>query len=235
MPTGAELDSCECMFESGGVSLGLGQVPAETLRAVESEASGALATERFLPVLPVLEPLLGAAGVRRGATVAVANSTSLALALVAGGSAAGAWVAAVGLPDLGVVAAAEAGVVLDRFALVPEVPRERWAAVVAACVDGMDAVVAAPPPGVRSDHARRLAARARERRTVLVLTGGALPAWPHPADLRLTVEHSRWDGLDQGHGYLATRQVEVTATGRGTPARRCHLLLPGPDGSAVAA
>ena len=47
------------------------------------------------------------------------GSTSLALQLVAAASAAGSWVAAVGVPALGAVAAAEAGVVLERLALVP--------------------------------------------------------------------------------------------------------------------
>src|SRR4029453_14259220 len=72
-----------------------------------------LADERLLPVVPVLQPLLPGHGLRRGTTVAVAGSAALALALVAGASAAGSWVAAVGLPDLGIVAAAEAGVALE--------------------------------------------------------------------------------------------------------------------------
>ncbi|MGH9177562.1 MAG: hypothetical protein ACRD0N_03275, partial [Acidimicrobiales bacterium] len=65
----------------------------------------ALAGERLLPVHPALAGLLPGGGLRRGSTVAVAGSTSLALALVAGPSGAGSWCAAVGVPSLGLVAA----------------------------------------------------------------------------------------------------------------------------------
>lgn len=223
----------EHIFESDDVKSG--RVPGGvTLRAAEMSEHGASAADRLLPVLPALQPLLGAPGVRRGATVAVAGSTSLALALVSGASAAGSWVAAINLPDLGVVAAAEAGIALDRLALVSRPPHESWATVVAALLDGVDVVLTAPPPGVRADHARRLAARARERRAVLVLTGGSSqPAWPDGADLRLAVERSHWHGLGQGYGRLTAREVEVVATGRGAYARprRHRLLLPDPDGT----
>lgn len=224
----------EHIFESDEVNSGRGPAGA-ALQVAETDARTAPAGDRLLPVLPELVPLLGASGVRRGATVAVTGSTSLALALVAGASAAGSWVAAVNLPDLGVVAAAELGVALGRLALVPRAPRERWAAAVAALLDGMDVVLTAPPPGVRADHARRLSARARERRTLLVLTS-TRPAWPDGADLRLTVEDSRWHGLGQGHGRLTVREVGITATGRGSYAqpRHARLLLPGAGGGVAA-
>ncbi|HMQ29009.1 MAG TPA: ATP-binding cassette domain-containing protein, partial [Acidimicrobiales bacterium] len=71
------------------------------------------ADERCLPVSERLEPLLVGTGLQRGSVVAVrgapgSGATSLALALVAGPSASGSWVAAVGLPWLGLRAAAEA-------------------------------------------------------------------------------------------------------------------------------
>jgi hypothetical protein len=120
-----------------------------------------LARDRRLPVLPAFDPLLPATGLRRGTTVAVGaapgvtGATSLALALAAGASQAGSWVAAVGLGSLGLVAAAELGVALDRLVLVADPGRERtgWASVVAAMVDGFDLVLVAaggsggPGPG----------------------------------------------------------------------------------------
>jgi hypothetical protein len=188
-----------------------------------------LADERLLPVLPALRSLLPHPGLRRGATVAVTRSAALALALVAGASAAGSWVAAVGLPDLGIVAAAETGIVLERLALVPAPGAGAWPTVVAALLDAVDVVLVRSPPGLPAAQARRLIARARERGTVLVPLG----PWPQPADLRLAVTASTWHGIGQGHGHLRSRLAEVVATGRGaaTRERRTLLWLPSPDGT----
>jgi hypothetical protein len=192
-----------------------------------------LADERLLPVVPALRPLLPGQGLRRGTTVAVGRSAALALALVAGASAAGSWVAAVGLPDLGIVAAAETGITLERLALVPTPGARAWPTVVAALLDAVDVVLVRPPPGLPAGQARRLAARARERGAVLVTLG----AWSEPADLRLAVATSAWHGLGQGHGRLQARQVEVVVAGRGaaTRERRLHLWLPASDGTIASA
>jgi len=186
-----------------------------------------LARERTLPVLAALEPLLPEGGLRRGATVAVSGGTSLALALVAGPSVAGSWCAAVGMPSLGLVAAAEVGVALERFPLVAG-SRTDWPAVTAALLDAVDVVLLCPPPHVRASDARRLRARARERGAVLVTTGASTP----DADVRLTMTRGEWEGLGRGHGRLAARRVEVVATGRGAAARerRASLWLPAPGG-----
>src|SRR4030095_5060648 len=138
-----------------------------------------LADERLLPVLPALQPLLAGRGLRRGATVTVSRSAALALALVAGASAAGSWVAAVGLPDLGIVAAAETGIALERLALVPTPGAKAWPAAVAALLEDGDVVLVRAPARLPAAQARRLAARARERGAVLVPLG-APPAPAHP-------------------------------------------------------
>jgi hypothetical protein len=188
-----------------------------------------LAGERLLPVVPALRPLLPGQGLRRGTTVAVGRSAALALALVAGASAAGSWVAAVGLPDLGIVAAAETGIALERLALVPAPGTRAWPTVVAALLDAVDVVLVRPPAGLPAGQARRLAARARERGAVLVPLG----TWSEPADLRLAVAASAWHGLGQGNGRLQARWVEVVVGGRGAAGRerRVRLWLPGPDGT----
>src|SRR5918995_4072846 len=198
-----------------------------TLRS--SGRSAVLADERLLPVVPALRPLLPNQGLRRGTTVTVSRSAALALALVAGASAAGSWVAAVGLPDLGILAAAETGIALERLALVPTPGPRAWPTVVAALLDAIDVVLVRSPPGLPPAQARRLAARARERGAVLVPLG----PWSEPADLRLAVTASTWRGLGQGHGRLHSRQVEVLVTGRGpaTRERRVHLWLPSPNGA----
>jgi hypothetical protein len=192
----------------------------------------------MLPVPAAFRPLLPGHGLRRGSTVTVSRSASLALALVARASADGSWVAAVGLPDLGVVAAAESGLTLERLALVPHPWPRAWVTVVAALLDAIDVVLVRPPPGLRAADARRLSARAWERGAVLVSLG----AWSEPADLRLAVTASQWQGLGQGHGSLASSGVARCPTCQATwqlsprPCQRCvlaqrvHQLLGEEDG-----
>src|SRR5919197_6254972 len=186
--------------------------------------------ERPLPVLPPLAPLLPHGALRRGSTVVVQGTPSLLLALLAGPSQAGSWCAVVGMPALGLVAAAEAGVALDRLPLVPA-PGTDWASVAAALLDALDVVVVAPRSRIRDADARRLAARARQRGSVLV-PFGVPAAGGEGADLWLTVGDARWKGLGDGHGHLKARQVEVRCAGRGSAARprRARLLLPDPGG-----
>src|SRR5688572_8266448 len=195
-----------------------------------------LAREQRLPVLSAVEGLLPGGGLRRGSTVSIGTAagvgggTSLALALVAEASRVGSWVAAVGLPSLGLVAADELGVALERLVLVAAPERDAWGGVVAALVDGFDLVVLhAGRTGVRTVDARRLVARARERGSVLVQLGSG---WPEKADVQLEVTRARWEGLDDGHGRLLARKVRVVGGGRGEAAqpRRLDLWLPGDDG-----
>jgi hypothetical protein len=182
--------------------------------------------EQRLPLHLALAPLLPD-GLQRGRTLTVEGSTALLLLLVAEASAAGAWTAAVGFEDLGVVAAAELGVALDRLALIPRVPARAWATVVAALLDGVELVLVRPPPQLRPAHTRRLAGLARQRGALLVVAGG----WPDPPDVRLVATASRWYGLEE-HGFLRARRLEVTAAGRGAASRprRAALWLPGVDG-----
>jgi len=211
---------------------GLNTTLRSSVASIRTELVGpgtTLADERLLPVVPALRPLLPGQGLRRGTTVAVSRSAALALALVAAASAAGSWVAAVGLPDLGIVAAAESGIALERLALVPVPGARVWPTVVAALLDAVDVVLVRSPARLPATQARRLAARARERGAVLVPLG----AWPEPADLRLAVTSSAWSGLGQGHGRLQARQVEVLVAGRGaaTRERRVLLWLPSHNGT----
>lgn len=184
-----------------------------------------------LPVLPALEPLVGAGGLRRGSSVGVRGSTSLLLALLAGPSRAGRWCAVVGMPALGLVAAAGAGLDLGRLGLVPD-PGRDWSSVAAALLDAMDVVVVAPRGRVPDGEVRRLAARARQRSAVLVPFGAA--EWPG-LDLRLSmVPGGRWEGLDEGHGHLRARRVTVRGEGRGSAARvrEAEIWLPAEGGGA---
>ena len=187
---------------------------------------------RTLPVPAELRGLLPGRGLRRGSTVAVgtgprspSGGTSLVYALIAEASRAGSWCAVVGVPAFGAVAAADGGVALERLALVPN-PGPEWATVVAALIDGVDVVVlAVPGPGaVSGSVTARLAARARQRGSVLVPYGH----WDG-ADLTLRVTRGRWEGLSSGRGRLRRREVTIVARGRGaaTQPREITVWMPG--------
>jgi hypothetical protein len=225
--------------------VGAGVVARGVTRGFAPPVGGSVDPGTRVPVAPALVGLLPGGALERGSVLTVTGSGSLVLALIAEASSAGAWCAEVGTAGLGIAAAAEAGVVLDRFARVPR-PGDRWPEVVAALLDGFDIVVVHPwvddgtsvgPPrrggqAVRAQHAiRRLTARARERGAVVVST---MP-W-EGASLSLTVTAQRWHGLGAGHGHLTARAVEVTAVGRGSAVRprRARLWLPGPDGRVAA-
>ena len=180
-----------------------------------------LAGERRLAVPGPLGGILPGGGLQRGSVVRVegaagSGATSLLLALLAAATAAGEWAAMVdGDCVLGGLAAAEAGVALDRLAVVRAVPAALYGRVVATLLDGVTVVGAAIPRGFRLADARRLEARARERAAVLVAAG----PWPGEAALRLRAEHSSWSGLGRGEGLLGQRVLRVAVSGRGAAAR----------------
>jgi hypothetical protein len=221
-----------------------------------------LATEQVLEVAPAVAAVLPDGGLRCGTTVVVGGggglgATSLVLALLALPTARGRWCAVVGLPAIGPVAAGELDVDLTHLALVPA-PGRQWATVTAALLDGLDVVVVQPPHPVRPPDARRLSARARHRRSVLVVlapspgrlqatptaTPGAAGSVPHGLDqrptsagwpgfdLRLAVTGGEWFGPGTGFGHLQGRRVDVTVWGRGAAVRAVHhlLWLPAADG-----
>lgn len=209
----------------------------EVLRRVEAHAApDALALTRTLPLVTALQPLVPGGALRRGTTVGVVGpgATTLGLALGAAASAAGSWSAVAGVPDLGLAAAGELGLALERLLVVADPPEGSWATVVAALLDAVDLVIARPPARLGGSDARRLQARARERGAVLCTLGGT---WPQPADVLLTVTAASWTGATgAGSGRLAARRVEVVGGGRGAAARerRLSLWLPGPDGAVTA-
>jgi hypothetical protein len=176
--------------------------------------------------LAVPEELAGVlpSGLRRGATVRVAGSTSLLLLLLAGAMAdSDLWSAVVGAPDLGLVAAAELGVPLQRLALVPH-PGPDLAAVVGALVDGMSLVAATSRSvGVSEATARALSGRARSRGCVLLVGQG----WP-AVDLEIGADARRWTGLSDGRGRLRYCEFDVEVRGRGSASRprRATIRLP---------
>ena len=223
MPGGdLRADAASRLERARGVLRGLEDRPVEP-----AEVDG-----RTLPVAAPLAALLPAGGLRRGSTVAVPNgpgSTSLLLALLAAASEGGAWAGVVGRPELGLVAAAEAGVRLERLALVPD-PGRDLLAVTSALLDGLDvvAVAGAERAGVRAADRQRLAARARQRGSVLLAIG----TWPG-ADVELSCTDLHWQGIGtEGGGRLCSRRARIRLRGKGVApgGRAAHLLLPATGG-----
>ncbi len=189
-----------------------------------------LAREHTLPLVEPLTPLFPDGALRRGITIVADGdgATSLALTLAAAPVQSGSWVAFVDLAECNLVAAAEAGLALERVACIAT--GGQWAGAVAATLGAFDLVVVGVGARVRAGDVRRLGARARERGTVIVAVQGPerRGVWPDAPDLTLTATGSRWSGLGAGHGHLRTRTLDVLAEGRRgfSRPRRAELVLP---------
>jgi cell division inhibitor SulA len=197
-------------------------------RVARDAGAVTLAGDRRLVVADPLGGLLPGGSLRRGSVVTVSGvtgTTSVLLPLLAAATATGEWTAVVEPGDtLGGAAVGEAGVALERCAIVRRVRADRWAVVVAALLEGTTLVAAWVPPGVRLGDARRLAARARERGAVLVamesVPGVRGATWPAEAALRLHVQPGPWRAtngnlFESGHGLLSERDLQVRVEGAG--------------------
>lgn len=220
-----------------------GAAKHEALRALTTRVRPVTTADRQVLAVPtVFEPLLPEGGLRRGSTVAVEGpaATSLTLALVAEASGQGSWVVFVGMPTIGLVAASELGVALDRVALV-DPPPGTWASTLAALVDAVDLVVvgagSARAGRLRPSDVRRLTSRVRERGAVMILSSSStVGAWPEVPDLTIASTGGRWEGIGDGHGHLRARRVGVEASGRRGAARprSLELWLPSTAGGVAA-
>jgi hypothetical protein len=199
------------------------------LRARLERMQGRRLDAPVLPTHPAFSSLLPGGGLRPGSAYALTRSASLLLALMARPSQDGAWCGVVGMPDLGAEAAERYGLDLDRLVFVPD-PGPRWLAVTSTIAEVLPVVAVRPPARMNleaSAEVSRLAARLRDRGTVLLVQGG----WPQ-AEAVIDVADPRWSGLGRGHGYLAGRELTVSVTSRRSPtARKARMLLPAADGS----
>lgn len=195
-----------------------------------------LAAEQLLAVPEAFQLLFAGGGLPRGSSVgfAGAGSWSVAMALAASALGVGGWLAVLGVEELGLVAAAELGVRLDRVLVVSSVASAQLGLVAATLMEAVEVIALHPRSMVSTRDARRLTARARERGTVLFhLDGGR--HWPEALDLSVTVAPSRCFGIGEGHGHLQFRQLEVATTGRRAASRqrRVSVLAGGPGGSTL--
>ncbi len=175
---------------------------------------------RVLAVPGPLARILPRGGLPRGGVVSIggrSGATSLLLTLLA--APANAWSALVGMPEIGLLAAAELGVDLDRLVLVPD-PGIDVLQVLSVLADGVDIIVSVPPKVMPPARLRVLTARLRQSGAVLLVTG----QWPG-ADLVLNARIENWTGLGRGHGRLRDRELIVEAGGRGAAGRRGSVAM----------
>ncbi|MBV1893400.1 MAG: hypothetical protein KUG57_05085 [Ilumatobacteraceae bacterium] len=195
-----------------------------------------LAHERTLPLAESFADLFPEDGLVRGRTLTCTGpaATSLALALLAPVVAAGSWLGIVDVPTVGLDAASEFGLPLERVVAINREQEggeaaekhwsQRWPDVMAAAVDGFDVLLARVPAGVRPSAVRKLATRVRQRGAVVVVLGDPGPT---TCDGVLHGEPTGWSGVGDGYGYLQQRAVTVQASGRRWPGHgRRELLLP---------
>ena len=164
-----------------------------------------------VPVAPQLSGLLPGGALRKGAATSVQGSLRLALSLLVSASASGAWCGAVGLPELGIEAAAELGLCLDRFVLVPD-PGAQTLGITGILSEVLTVVLVHSSVMAQPSEAARLSARLLESGTALVVLGD----WPR-TDTALRVLDSRWSGLGRGHGMLDTHELTVQSIDRRGP------------------
>lgn len=182
--------------------------------------------DAVLPVDAALQTLLPEQGLQTGAVYSVSPSPSLIFALMSAVSRRGSWCAAVGMPTLGLEAAAASGIDLSRLILVPS-PGERWLAVVSALAEVVPLIAVNPGEKVREADAARLAARLRDRGCTVLTTS----PWPQSEGL-ISLHDPHWEGLGDGWGLLSDRTVTVTAQTRSTPRpQSLRVRLPGSLGA----
>lgn len=222
-----DVDTIEQMFEYSLMA------PALTLNTPEAKRSDVLELQQRIrsleaprvdyPVFPLpsgLGSLFPHGGLRRGATYQVDSSASLLWALLATATDRGVWCAVVGMPDLGLAAAEDMGVNLDRLILVPY-PAEHWLSVVSALIDVVG-IVAMGPLSAPSDRMMgTLLGRLRDREATLVVQSN----WPR-TDASIGVSEHHWEGLSQGRGILHEHRLGITVRSRTSNAvRRCELVI----------
>lgn len=210
-------------------------LPAELHDQVRRIAPTMLAAEQILPVPEIFHSLLPGGGLQRGWTTRVDGGSSaraLAWAILGEVTTVGGWVAAVDVSGIGLAAAREVGVAIERVLIVTSPDGPTWAATIGALIGSVDVIVfGSPKHRVQPREYRRMASRCRERGTVLLELGSeGTPQLQY--DVSFAVEPIEWHGLGQGHGRLQSRCLDVAVAGRRMPGgiRRGRFELPSADG-----
>ena len=226
--------SIEQLFDTGVV------VSAELREQLSRIAPVVLAAEQVLPVPEVFHELLRGRGLQRGWTLRVegaASARAMTWALLGGVTTAGGWIASVDVPGVGLAAAQEVGVAIERVLVVNTPDPPAWSASIGALIGSVDVIVFGEPQHrVVPTEFRRMSSRARERGSVLVelaSTTGSKRGSQLQYDLTFDVHPVGWRGIGAGYGRLQGRILEVEASGRriGGAPRRARYELPAAAGS----
>ncbi len=157
------------------------------------------------------------AGLPKGSVAVLSGARSLPVGIAAAVTAAGGHVAILGLPEFGLLAAAEMGADLSRLAVIPD-PGTDPVEVAAVLMDGMDLVVLdLAGRSVPLTRARAVVARARQHGCTLLVTRGE---WQGAA-VRLEARVNGYQITAAGHGgpvpgcgRIGAVRVSVRARGR---------------------
>jgi hypothetical protein len=168
-----------------------------------------------LPTLEALTPLFAGGTLRRGCTYTVQGSLQLALTLMSQASAEGIWCGVLGLPELGIEAAQEAGISLKRLVWIPA-PEQHLLNALSGLIEAFGVILVGHCEVTPSQNATLLS-RLREYQSTLI----TLNSWGN-SEATLNVEHSRWTGLSEGFGMLRSRELIVASQDRGG-LHRCTL------------
>lgn len=112
------------------------------------------------------------------------------------------------------LAAWELGIDPGRLIIVRCEDPVRWGRVASTLIDGVAALYAEVPRGVKDTRLRTLAALARTRRTPTLLRPVRRDLPAGIAQLRLDAVEVEWEGVDAGYGRLTRRRVAITASGK---------------------
>ena len=219
------------------VAIALGERPdsraeqLEQLRRQMAAVSGKVGArwrpaERSIDVLPPSESLLPMpdslaeqlpTGLPKGTVAVLSGARSLPVGMAAAVTGAGGHVAVVGLPDFGLLAAAEMGADLSRLAVIPN-PGTDPVEVAAVLLDGMDLVVLGLAGRcVPATRARAVVARARQRGCTLLVTGGQWEGASMRMDARVCgydITGSPAGAPVAGCGRISAVRLSVRARGR---------------------
>ncbi len=185
-------------------------------RPAEQAADALPGSQSLLPVPDSLAEQLPA-GLPKGTVAVLSGARSLPVGMVAAVTGAGGHAAVVGLPEFGLLAAAEMGADLSRLAVIPD-PGTDPVEVAAVLMDGMDLVVLGlAGRSVPATRARAVVARARQRGCTLLITGGQWQGASMRMEARVCgydITASRAGAPVAGCGRISSVRLSVRAMGR---------------------